>query len=367
MSPTPHHSSRRGLVAGAMAASAFVGSATSLAARWYRRFDWDGEPDEQLFATTDDGWRIGIAHYAPRGTARPAALVTGHGFAGCSLIYDLGREVSLARYLAEDGFHVFCVDLRGRRSSWPINAVRQACSWSFDDFVYRDIPAAARRATEASGMEALYWLGTEMSGQALYALLIEGNVPGLRGGVSFGAPVRTPASAKVPGVTSMPRARRKGRVPFEALSRRPGPVLAYLRSHELDSSFVMANCDPLPVARYFWNAVPDESGVLADQFRHWVEASVMSSLDGRTRWSDRLEEIRAPVLLLSGARDLQRPPDSVEETAAMLVNAKATFVRCGKAAGLSVDYGHDDLFAGRSAPREVFPIVRDWLHEQVGH
>ncbi len=357
---------RRVALAGVATGAIALAGGRNLAGRVFRRFDWAGEPDERLVATTDDGWRVGIAHYYPRGRVKQAAVVTGHGFAGSALIYDLAPEVSMARYLADAGYHVFCVDLRGRRSSWPPNEDQRLCSWSFDDFIYYDIPAAVGLAIDGSGLEAVYWLGTEMSGQALYASLVEGRAPGLRGGVTFGAPVLTPPSARVPGVTSMPKGRRHGRVPFAKTARWAGPVLAYLHSHELDSSFVMANCDPLPVARYFWNGVPDESSVLGDQFRHWVERSVMDSLDGRTRWSDRLDEIEAPLLLVSGARDLQRPTESVEETAGMLVNAKVRFVRCGKADGFSTDYGHDDLFAGRSAPREVFPLVREWLDEQVG-
>ena len=31
--------------------------------------------------------------------------------------------------------------------------------------------------------------------------------------------------------------------------------------------------------------------------------------------------------------------------------------------GLSLDFGHDDLVAGRASPTEIFPKIRSWLDE----
>jgi lysosomal acid lipase/cholesteryl ester hydrolase len=331
---------------------------------WYRRFEWDGEPDERLSADTADGWQLTLARYRPPGPSQKYPLVLSHGFAGSGLIYDLGRRWSLARFLAEAGFEVFCVDLRGRRRSWPGGESNRSLQWSFDDFVFSDLPAAMDAACEASGAESAFWLGMEMSGQVVYAAAISGTATRVRGAVTFGSPALTPASAKVPGVTSAPRGRRHGRVPFRTGARPAGPVLAYGRSKQLESSFRMAHTDPLPVARYFRNGIPDESVVLADQFTDWVKNGVMRSLDGATVWSDRLGEVRLPLLLLAAASDLQRPPASVEATATEVGGDDVTFVRVGTKEGFGVDYGHDDLLVCDEARKDVFPLVRDWLLER---
>ena len=49
---------------------------------------------------------------------------------------------------------------------------------------------------------------------------------------------------------------------------RPGPrsSLAYARARVLESSFRPANTDPLVVARFSRNGIPDESTLLVDQF-----------------------------------------------------------------------------------------------------
>ncbi|MBI2170146.1 MAG: alpha/beta fold hydrolase [Actinobacteria bacterium] len=362
-----------------IAAAGALGTVTGVR-RWYRRFDWQGEPDERLVAETTDGWRLGVARYrpAPGAAARPFPVVCCHGFAGTSLIYDLASDVSLARFLAGAGFDVYAVDLRGRGDSWPsarperpgpeglerVAGPDRSLHWSFDDFVDHDLPAAVELACEAAGAEQAFWIGLEMSGQAVYAAAISGTAGRVRGAVTLGAPVVTPPSAKVPGVTAPPRARRKGRIPFRAGASMAGPILAATGSRQLESSFRMAHTDAVPVSRYFRNGIPDESTVLADQFGDWVEHGVMRSLDGSTVRSERLDEVRLPVLALAAAADLQRLPDAVEATAKALGGGDVTFVRVGVSEGFSVDYGHDDLLVGRPAPAEVFPLIGDWLIER---
>lgn len=326
---------------------------------WWRGLRWQGRPDAELSVPTEDGWLLGVARYLPRQRRFPLPVLLGHGSAGSALIFDLGT-VSLARWLADEGFDVYAVDLRGRRRSWPPSGPSRKLQWCFDDFALRDLPAAVAAACETSGSEAALWVGLEVSGQALYAAAIEGVADRVRAAVTLGAPAVTPPDAQVPGVTAPPRLRVGGRVPTRWASAVAGPLLAYARSAQLASSFRMAHTDPLPVARYFRNGVPDEAALLADQFARWIEDGVMVSLDGSRRWSEQLGAVRLPVLLLVGAADLQRPPQAVEATAQAL-GGPTRFVRAGTADGFSVDYGHDDLIVGRPAPSEVFPLIRDWL------
>ena len=140
-----------------------------------------------------------------------------------------------------------------------------------------------------------------------------------------------------------------------------GPILAALRSQQLASSFRPENVDPLVPARYLAHGVPDESVVLADQFRDWMDAAAMRSLDGATVWSDRLEEIEVPLLLLAAAADLQRPPAAVAASVDLFGGAPVRFLEVGRAEGFEVDYGHDDLVAARTSPGEVFPLIEAWL------
>jgi len=324
-----------------------------------------GEP---MSALTDDGWRLSMRRYAPpAGVERRGVVVAGHGFAGTSLIWDLTPETSLARRLAAAGYEFYAVDLRGRGDSWPEGGPAHALQWSFDDFVEHDLPTAVAAACDASDVDSVCWLGLEMSGQAIYAALIEGTVPQVRAAITMGSPVLTPAGAKVPGVTSAPMARRNGRVMFHAGAHYFGPILALMRSQQLASSFRPELVDPMVPARYLAHGVPDESVVLADQFTDWVEHATMRSLDHSVVWSDRMDEVRVPLLVMAAARDLQRPPEAVRASVDLFGSDEVLFREAGVAGGMSVDYGHDDLVAARTSPGEVFPFLVDWLdrHAEV--
>jgi hypothetical protein len=153
-------------------------------------------------------------------------------------------------------------------------------------------------------------------------------------------------------------------VPFRAGARLAGPVLAYGGFSAIEGSFRLGNYDPLVVARYFRNGVPDEATELVDQFGDWIRTGRMATRDGAIVYSERLGQVRLPLLLLAAARDLQRPPESVRAAFEVMGSDDKTFVRAGVAEGFSVDFGHDDLLAGLAAPRDVFPRIAAWLAER---
>jgi len=326
---------------------------------------WSTGEDERHRAVTDDGWELGLYRYRARvadGADRPKPfpVVLSHGLAGSRYLFDCHPDYSLARHLAHQGYDTWLLDLRGRNESWPAGGPDPELQWTFDDFVAYDIPAAVATACEVSGIESAFWIGTEMSGIALYAAAIAGTTAQLRGGITMGAPAVTPPEAQVPGVTTPFPQRDGNRMPFSA-ARDIGPRLARDRSEHLESSFRPTNTDWLVTARYFRHGVPDESAALVDQFRAWMVEGTMRTGDGSIVYSDRLADVRLPVLVMVGAADLQRPPGAVRATFDALGSADKTFVRVGVDDGFPVDAGHDDLVAGLCAPTHVFPLITRWL------
>lgn len=346
--------------AAAVAAGAVAGSRVR---RFYHDLHFDTVEDERFTVETDDGWQLAVYRYAPQGDPKPYPVVAGHGFAGSRLIWDLTPGTSLARFLSEAGYDFYAVDLRGRGDSRPLAGSLESAHWSFDDFVFHDLPAVVTEACARSGAEQAFWLGLEMSGQAFYAATISATTDRLRAGITCGSPAVTPPTAKVPGVTAPPQMQRNGRVMFRAGSHYAGPVLALTRASQLESSFRPVNADPVVPARYLYNGIPDESIVLAGQFSDWVDNATMRSLDRKTVWSDRLDEVTLPVLVMAAARDLQRPAEAVRATFEQLGSGDKTYVEAGTDQGFSLDFGHDDLVAGRASRGEVFPRIADWLDD----
>ncbi len=334
--------------------------------RSYRRFDWATGEDERHAACTADGWNLALYRYRALGAVRSVPVLCSHGMAGSHLIFDLHPDYSLARYLARQGFDTWLLDLRGRGESWPDGGSDPVLQWSFDDFAERDLPAAVARVCEITGCAEVFWIGMEMSGQALYAAAILSAANHVRAAVTCGSPALTPPTALVPGVTSAPKARRNGRVPFRAGARLAGPVLAYGGFRVLESSFRACNTDPIVVSRYFRNGIPDEATDLVDQFTSWIREGSMRNRTGSVVYSERLADVRLPLLVLAAARDLQRPPEAVRAAFDAFGSSDKTFCRAGVADGFSVDYGHDDLLAGLAAPAEIFPRIAAWLAERSG-
>lgn len=283
---------------------------------------WETAEDERHSARTDDGWNVALYRYRPNGPALGMPVILGHGLAGSRYIFDVHEDYSMARALAARGLDVWLVDLRGANDSWPDDGPSRSRQWTFDDFVFRDLPAVTEYVADATGRETVHWVGTEMSGIALYAAVISQSAPRITAGVTMGAPAITPPEAEVPGVTTPFPQRSGARYEF-AMVADVGPQLARDRSEVLDTSFLTTNTDWVVTARYFAHGVGDEATRLVDQFRDWMEHATMRSLGHSVVWSDRLAEFDIPVLVIA--------------------------------------VGHDDLVAGLTAPTNTFPLVADWL------
>lgn len=314
-------------------------------------------------ARTLDGWNLGLRRYQPlESTGRPP-VVCSHGLAGTSLLFDLHPGPSLARHLAAAGFDTWLLDLRGRDVSWPDLGPDPRQQWDFDAFVELDIPAALDHVAEVTGSADAFFIGQEMSGQAAYAAIAARTTSRIRALVTLGAPAVTPPEARVPGVSAPPRIDIRGRVPYSVGARLAGPLLAHLAPAVLSDAFAPDTTEAAVAARYLRHGVPDEALALVEQFRDWFTDGSMRSGDG-VDYAKHLGEVTLPALLIAGAVDRQRPAAAVADTAAALGGDDVTFVNAGIAGGYRVDYGHDDVLAGRMAPVEIYPLIVGWLTDR---
>jgi homoserine acetyltransferase len=89
------------------------------------------------------------------------------------------------------------------------------------------------------------------------------------------------------------------------------------------------------------------------------------SLDGGTDYRAAMANVSAPALVIAGAVDRLATPASVAAAFEQLGSADKTLVVLGTEHKDGMDYGHGDLLFGRGAPKEVYPLLRDWLERRA--
>lgn len=137
-----------------------------------------GPATEVVTAVTADGVRLVLRRFAATGPARGAVLCTHammvHGR------YFHGRDGGFAAALAGHGLDVYVLDWRGHGDSKPPHP--RGGTWTFDDYVTLDLPAALAAVAAASGTRPadVALLGHSLGGLVALAALGTGVVQARR-------------------------------------------------------------------------------------------------------------------------------------------------------------------------------------------
>lgn len=169
-----------------------------------------------IVAGTADGVELALTRVAAAGERRAICLFT-HAMMASSRYLISGAGGSgggIAGYLAGCGIEVYTLDFRGHGRSRPRLSAAQA-EWCFDDFVFRDLPAAVARVCEHAAI---------LPGELVYAGHSLGGLAGLAA-VGTGA-ISAPramglwaSSVWLPGACGSRR--RRALMQLYALSARP--------------------------------------------------------------------------------------------------------------------------------------------------
>ena len=312
-------------------------------------------PDDLIPWESADGWRGRVRHYA--GPGEPVLLV--HGMGANHYNWDFRPEVSLAAWLAEQGWDVWVAELRGDPQTRPPDA-RAGRNWSFDDHAEQDVPAIVGAVLDATGRERLYWVGHSMGGMLLYTALAL-RPEQIAAGVAIGAPVRFDEQP-----------------PLHRLARRVGFLAGHRGLLRLD--LAMALSRPLGYANPAYALLaqrgnldwPLAEGIaavaiepvpraMAQQVLGWLRSGELTRVDGRPWLEGQPPDV--PVLVLVGDRDRIAPP-------ATALTACDAFPRCesmvlGPDGELAASYGHVDPVLGQTAVTEIYPLIAGWLAAQL--
>ena len=314
----------------------------------------------ETFPRTSDGWSLHLKrtrspeHHDPR--RPPILIVPGYGMNAFIFgFHPEGRH--LERCLAEEGFEVWSVNLRGQgRSRAMESGARRASVRTLVDI---DMPAAIAGALRNSASEASHvdLIGCSLGGTLAYAHLAREPDTAVRRVVTIGSPLRwghVPVYFRM--VFRSPEL--AGAVPIKGVrwaAKRVAP-LARLVPQALS---LYANPAHLDLSRLAEMAetVEDPSPLVNRDMARWFRDGDLRI--GGESVAEGLGRIQRDLMVVRASRDGIVPDDAVQS----VVPAWGDRARVQElVVGQGDDwYAHADLFVGHESPERVFAPVATFL------
>jgi polyhydroxyalkanoate synthase len=318
------------------------------------------------WAVTEKKFELAMERFRLTNLRQRTPVVLIHGLLVNSHFFNLTREHSLAQYLAEEGFDVWNLSLRGTgRSLKPLKAPPK--KWSLDDMINDDLSPVISYVQRQSGSPRVNWVGFDMGGLLLYGYLDKKR---RRSGIGALVTIGTP-------------------VTFNDPKQEPMKALLKLEDHPtwkkillyLDAPLVQRLLIPrIPtIEKFFYNPenmnqevkqrfletalAPINPGVL-DHVITMVRKGEFVSATGNHNYRKNLSKIRVPLLIIGGEKDPVAPPQVLRATYRELKSRDRTRRIFGSRPKDLVAYGHYDLILGKKAKEEVFPLIGSWLKKR---
>ncbi|MEP7123516.1 MAG: alpha/beta fold hydrolase [Byssovorax sp.] len=295
-------------------------------------------------------------------TRAPVLLI--HGYGQNRYAWHLPSR-SFSNHLAQSGFDVFNLDLRGHGRSRHLGARRPN---HITDFVREDVPAAVDEVRRLSGNRPVFLVGHSLGGLIAYAaagpldgalagvatlgspyLFTKGSWP-LRvlGGAMLALDRRTSLGQGTVGLKGLGEAMRLARL-FVDSPIFPLPIRGFARG----------SMEPEVLEQHMSLAMDSGSiAVLRHMFLDAAEARQNGHrLGGLYGYAGVFEALDLPLLVIAGAVDDLAPPASVEP-AFQLSRARDKSYRV-------FPRGHIDLVMGRDSPTSIWPLLTAWLRARA--
>ncbi|MFN3198827.1 MAG: alpha/beta fold hydrolase [Bradymonadia bacterium] len=334
---------------------------------WKRHYSRLRLPDERHFVATEDGWRIALNRIRanPEGPGGGRPVICCHGLACNHRFFDLDAEYSLGRHLAEQGFDVFLLDLRGAGGSEKPGFFGKGWTYGIIDHARFDVPAALEHVRTLTGEREVLWVGHSMGGLVALLAGAEGRIDDLGGLITLGTPTHPdPVRAHWGGIARW--LRYLDWLPSARIARWCALVLPFagrVPARPVERMFFHPEHMRPTTQRAFMAEVLED--VPRKVIRNFVDAILhRQGLDGRPadQTLTRLEGVKWPYLAIAGNLDRMAPIASVQAGFEAMGSPHKHMEVLGGADG---DWGHVDLVLGHRAPEVVYPRVSRWLLERA--
>ena len=357
---------------------------------------WQGKI-QTYYTETADGWNLQVDRFEPDEpdlAANPVVLC--HGLSYNNRFWDLNENVSLARYLAAEGFEVWSVSLRGAGlSDQPLASVtRKALSgsippkffteahkhklgsaafsdYSVDDHINYDVPAVISLVKEKTGAKKVHWVGHSMGGMVMFAYLATHPQEVARD-------VDTFVAVSVPMTMFHPLNKAMQLQVDNAAALKAGNVFIST-SYDAFVAKVLGKLAPPTISEtLFLNRDNVDDGILR-LLAQWAQESISPgqlnqlfvmaaeenfySKDHKTNYTALLDKVTTPTFFLVGQLDNMATVGAVKFAYRQVSSQDKAFKLFARINKNRADYGHDDIIIGKHARQEVYPDILNWLKD----
>jgi polyhydroxyalkanoate synthase len=293
-----------------------------------------------------------------------APVILVHGFGQNRYAWHMPQR-SMANHLADLGFDVFNVDLRGHGRSAELGGKRSS---GVDDYIRGDLPALIERVLQLSGASRVFMVGHSLGG--LCAAAAAARQPErVAGVVTIGPPHALGRGHFVLGSMLRFGAHTLSRSGLLRGSRRRLPVDLVGKAVHATRFAWDSRLAPIPVRgwkpgtfvgnelRSYLRSFDGASfGTVDELFQLAAHGELRSRIDGQS-YTRLIEDSQLPLLALSGSADLLANPGAVKPIFDRSRSRDKRYIK--------VDAGHGDLLVGGQAPEHVWRIVGDWLEARA--
>jgi alpha-beta hydrolase superfamily lysophospholipase len=286
-----------------------------------------------------------------------APVILVHGFGQNRYAWHL-PERSFVNHLAEHGFDVFNVDLRGHGRSAELGSRR---SRGVDDYIRGDLPAVIDAVLARTHAERAFLIGHSLGGICV-ATAGAREPDKVAGVVTIGPPHALGRGHFVLGNVLRMAGRTVGLTRILRGSRVRLPVDWIGKAVHATRFAWDSELAPLPIRAwkpgsfsrselrsYIERSFDGASlGTLDDLMELATTGELRSRIDG-TSFTKLIEHSTLPLLAISGAADRLANPGSVKPIYERSRSSDKTYVK--------LDAGHGDLLVGKQAPETTWPLV----------
>ncbi len=346
---------------------------------------------ETIPIRTADGWTLVAHRFRPSNGARPGTIpvILCHGLSYNAQFWDLDPSVSLAQYLAQQGWDVWVVNLRGCGLSqkWvakidtaPTLAVgsliRRAtrgqiaptgyatldprfARWTLDDHINYDVPAFVHLVRSRTGAQEVAWIGHSMGGIIALCHLARYQNPGIGKLVTIGSQVTMPNGQLAVQFLNEMIELRTGQMTTPEVE--PEELIADSLTSVDNLFFNERHVSPEIYRALTTDGVDVPSLGLLQQYLVMATRGELLDSSKRFSYARMLSNVQVPILITCGALDQLAPPTVQRFIYDRVGSTDKTLHVFGRAQGYQADAGHSDAVVGLTSRAQVYPTIENWL------